>query len=332
MSYSYFEEVCEIMDIIADDYENTEKALEKLSKFDKAPKSSEEIETFVQTICESLLLREFNFDRIFPGIEYETLVEKLAPPLKKIFEKTPNKIILIGDVEEGVVGIHPFLTYFYKNLSRDGFSFIGDHYLKKLNVNVNCESISLGFNYVEIYLPLSLLEEPWVFYITLNEKDALKLPSLKFERNRATVNYKIKEHLDGSISFEIFKSEEKREKLSFVMCLPELFSEIDENARELKMLVLSEFEPYGKAILLREKLIEKLKEAHLEDEDFYNKLTKAKEADPYVPPDIPLSKANLKEYKVLYELALIELEDYIKERKEEIERKKNKIMERLMKG
>lgn len=141
-------------------------------------------------------------------------------------------------------------------------------------------------------------------------------------------NYKIRD-FDNSVSIEILKPE-KQERLRVVMQLPELFYEIKEDARELAILVGSDYRPYLEVKLLREKLIGKLEETQLENEEFYKKLVQTREADEKIPSDMPLLKSDLREYKKLYEEALIEVENYIKEREKEIERKREKIMDKLM--
>ncbi|MEM5879206.1 MAG: hypothetical protein QXU74_01810 [Candidatus Aenigmatarchaeota archaeon] len=327
MSTAYFEELCEILEVIADNYEKPKEALEKLRDYKEAPRTLEEMEIFIQGVCKALILRELNEKRIFPGIEYGKLVEKLGSPLKEIFEKTPRKLIFVGKVKDKMVGIHPFFRYFYDSL-REGFVYKDQHTFKELKINFINKPTSLGFDGVELYLPLSLFEEPWRFYIALNQEDASSL-CLKFEKNEIVTNYKIRD-FGNSLSIEILKPE-KQEKLSVVMQLPELFSEIKEDARELAILVGSDYRPYLEVKLVREKLIGKLEETQLENEEFYKKLVQTREADEKIPSDMPLLKSDLREYKKLYEETLIELGDYIKEREEDIERKKNKIMERLMK-
>ncbi|MEM5772753.1 MAG: hypothetical protein QXL86_00810 [Candidatus Aenigmatarchaeota archaeon] len=327
MSAAYFEEICEILEVIADNYEKPEEVLKKLRDYKEAPRTLEEMEIYIEGVCNALILRELNEERIFPGIEYGKLVEKLGNPLKEIFEKAPRKLILIGKVKDRMVGIHPFFRYFYDSL-KEGFVYKDQHIFKELEINFINKPQSLGFDGVELYLPLTLFDEPWKFYLVLNQQDASSL-SLNFKEDEIVTNYKIRD-FGNSLSIEILKPE-KQENLRVVMQLPELFSEIKKKATELAILVGSDYRPYVEVRQRREKLIEKLEEVQLENEDFYKKLVQTREVDEKIPSDMPLLKSDLREYKKLYEEALIELEYYIQEREEDIEKKRKKIMERLMK-
>ncbi|MEM5766229.1 MAG: hypothetical protein QW423_01170 [Candidatus Aenigmatarchaeota archaeon] len=325
MSSKHFEKICEILEIVADYYDTPEQALEKLFKYDGAPSSVEEIDIYVQAIYQNIFLRSLGFKRVFPGIEYDTIIKNLKNPLKKIFEKTSRKLILIGNIKEGMVGINPIFRNLYDNL-KNGYILRDDHYCKDLKVEVIYGPNSLGFKGVELYLSLSIFEEPWNLFLVFSEKDASRL-GLSLEENKIITNYRIKDHLDGSVSIEIFKPEKK---LSFGTQLPELFSEIKESAEKLRILVTSRFEPYEKAKLVRDRLIEKLEEMSLENEDFYKKLEETKKVDQTVPPNMPLSQID-SNYSMLFESALIELEDYIKEREKTMEKKRKKFIEMIMK-
>ncbi|MEM5867583.1 MAG: hypothetical protein QXG39_06655, partial [Candidatus Aenigmatarchaeota archaeon] len=305
-----------------------EDAIQKLSSMRNAPKSVEGIKTYLQQLGEALILRELGVESIFPNVGYDEIVEKLKWPIKKIFEKSGRKFILVGEVKDKMVGIHPFIVYFCDSLKGD-YLLEDDHLYKKIDVVVSHGPKLMGFEGVEIYLPLMFLEDPWNFYIAFNEKDLdyLGLRSEE-ERNEITANYKIKERLD-SLSIEILKPEEP--SLKVILNLPEIFSEIKEDVNELRKLVGSDFEPYIKVQMKREKLMGELEEACLENENFYKELIEARKADEYIPPDLPLNKSDSKEFKKLYEVALIEIEDYIERREREMEEKRKKIMERLMK-
>ena len=322
----HVDKVSEILEILAENYENLELLLKELSGIEDAPKNQEEIKAYIQAVSEGLIYREFGFGNFFPGASYSELVEKLYPPLRKIFEKNKNKTILITKgVREKWMGIHPFLIHFY-----DGFK-IDETFSRKVDVVVTCGPIQIKLDGIELYLPL---DEPisslYEIYIAFNPKVfSYFSPLLKTDVAKLRIDYAINAS-EQSISVEIKKKEREKEKkeLKVVTRIPELYLEIRDDARELRTLVGDPYSPYLNAKIKRDELMEKLKELNLENEEFYKLLEKTREIDEKFRENLSLVEGE-KEYIQLYAKATRLIENYVKRREREIARIREKIIERM---
>ena len=322
----HIKKVSEILEILAENYENLELLLKELSGIEDAPKNQKEIEAYIQAVSKGLIYREFELGNFFPGASYGELA-KLYPPLGKIFEKNQNKTILITKgVREKWMGFHPFLIHFY-----DGFK-IDETFSRKVDVVVTCGPIQIKLDGIELYLPL---DEPisslYEIYIAFNPKDfSYFSPLLKTDVAKLRIDYVINAS-EQSISVEIKKKEREKERkeLKVITRIPELYLEIRDDARELERLACSPFSPYLYVKLKRDELIEKLKELNLENEEFYKSLEKTKEIDEKFGENLSLAEKEEKEYIQLYAKASRLIENYVERREGEIARIREKIIKRM---
>jgi hypothetical protein len=317
-----FDRVLEILEIIAEYYENLELLLKELLCIEDAPKSKEEIEAYLQAVSKCLIYREFDYDNVFPEVSYGEIVKKLYPLVKKIFEKNPNKTILITkDVRKGRIGIHPFLIRFYDEFELD------EKFSREIDVIVTYNPIQIKFNGIELYLPLdatlSSLYDP---YIALNPEDFSHFSPLLTTNKKLRINYTITTN-NQAVWIDIKRKEEEK-KLKVITKIPELYLEIKEDAGELERLSGSPYSHYLEVKLKRDELIEKLEELNLENEEFYKLLQKTKEIDERFKENLPLIEGG-KEYVLLYTTAARMIENYVERREREVARIREKIIEKM---
>jgi hypothetical protein len=318
----HVDKVSRILETFAENYENLELLSEELSEFEDAPKSPEEIEAYLQAVLKCLVYREFGFEDVFPGVSYGDLVEKLYPPLKKIFEKNQNKtIFLTKDVREKWMGFHPFLTHFY------GFE-VDETHSRKVDVIVSYGPTQIKLDGIELYLPLGEpISSLYEVYIAFNPKDfSYFSPLLKAETGKIKINYVINSS-EKFISVDIIKEEKERKELKVITRIPEAYVEMKEDAKELERLSGSSFSSYLDVKLKREELIEKIEDLNLTEEEFYKLLLEARKIDEKFREDLPLSEE--KEFKLLYDTAARMIVNYVEKREREVARIREKFIERM---